>query len=110
MKSGIYEASFTTNQGTLGTGAVLIKNGSFAGADGLQFFRGEIEETGDDVSVVMEVTRHNLAIASAFGAEPQFTLTWRGKSQGDSAFRLACEPPGVDITIYVTGRLIKEAG
>ena len=110
MRNGIYEATFTTNHGTLGTAAVLIKNDSFVGADGLQFYRGAIETMDGSVRVIMEVTRHNFSVESAFGTEPLFTLTWSGEEIDDSAFKLACEPPGLAITIYVSGKLVKEVG
>ncbi|MDM0045784.1 hypothetical protein QTH91_14950 [Variovorax dokdonensis] len=108
MKNGIYEATFTTNVGTLGKAAVIINRNAFVGVDGLQFYRGEIDRNGDDVSVIMEVTRHNFVTESALGSEPFFTLTWRGRTQGDSTFRLSCEPPGSDLRIYVSGTLLKE--
>lgn len=107
MKNGIYEASFTTNQGTLGVAAVLIQNGAFVGADGVRFYRGEIE-TGENISVIMEVTRHNFGVESAFGSEAMFTLTWVGEPLDDATFKLSCEPPGLGITIYVVGKLIKD--
>ena len=110
MKNGIYEATFTTSQGTLGNAAVMIKGRSFVGADGVHFYRGEIDSTPEETRVIMEVTRHNFAFDSAFGSQAIFTLDWRGEAIGDAAFKLGCQPDGLDITIYVTGRLLKELG
>lgn len=108
MKNGIYEATFTTNVGTLGKAAVMLHKNAFAGADGLQFYRGEIDRQGDDVSVIMEVTRHNFVTPSPLGNEPFFTLTWTGKTQGETSFKLSCDPVGSDVRIYVSGRLLQE--
>lgn len=107
MKNGIYEATFTTSVGTLGKTAVLINKNVFVGADGLQFYRGEIDRTDGEVRVLMEVTRHNFVAESPLGREPIFTLTWKGKTLGDEAFKLDCEPPGSGIRIYVSGILLK---
>lgn len=107
MRNGIYEATFTTSVGTLGKSAVLISKDTFVGADGLQFYRGEIDQAGSEVTVIMEVTRHNFAAESPLGTQPIFTLTWKGKSTGDTAFKLECEPAGSDIRIYVSGTLLK---
>ena len=108
MKSGIYEATFTTSVGTLGRAAVLINRKVFVGADGLQFYRGEIEQTGDDeVSVIMEVTRHNFVTESPLGRDPIFTLHWKGKVLGDENFRVSCQPAGSDLRIHVTGKLVQ---
>lgn len=106
MKNGVYAATFTTDAGTIGTAAVLIKNGSFVGADSMQFYRGDFDQTVDDVRVIMEVTRHDFSIKSAFGNTPLFTLTWLGKALTDSTFKLACQPEGKQLTIYVTGKLL----
>ena len=107
MKNGIYEATFTTTVGTLGKAAVLINKNAFVGADGLQFYRGEIDQAGGEVSVIMEVTRHNFAAVSPLGDQPSFTLAWNGRTMGDEAFKVACEPAGSDVKIYVTGTLVK---
>ncbi|MBS0453177.1 MAG: hypothetical protein JSS14_17920 [Proteobacteria bacterium] len=107
MKNGIYESTFTTSVGTLGKSAVLINKNTFVGADALQFYRGEIDQSQSDVSVIMEVTRHNFAAESPLGNQPIFTLTWKGKAIGDDAFRLECEPAGSGIRIYVSGTLVK---
>ncbi len=109
MKNGIYEATFTTNIGTLGKAAVLLHDNAFAGADGLQFYRGEFDREGDDVVVIMEVTRHNFATPSPLGNDPMFTLTWKGKTIGQETFKLSCDPPGSDLRIYVSGRLLQES-
>ena len=108
MRNGIYESSFTTDKGMLGTGAVLIRNQQVYGADDLQFFRGEIVQDGEDLQVIMEVSRHNFAAASAFGDATVFTLDWVGKSLADTAFKMSCQPEGVEVTVYVSGRLLKE--
>jgi len=107
MKNGIYEATFTTSVGTLGKAAVLINKRSFVGADGLQFYRGEIDQSNGEVSVIMEVTRHNFAAESPLGNQPIFTLSWKGRTLGDESFKLDCEPAGSGIRIYVTGALVK---
>ena len=108
MKNGIYEATFTTSVGTLGRAAVLINKKVFVGADGLQFYRGEIEQTSDEeVSVIMEVTRHNFVTESPLGREPIFTLHWKGSVMGDESFRVSCQPAGSDLRIYVSGRLLQ---
>ena len=107
MKNGIYEATFTTSVGTLGKSAVLISRNTFVGADGLQFYRGEIDQNHGEVSVIMEVTRHNFAAESPLGNQPIFTLTWKGKATGDEAFKLECEAAGSGVRIYVTGTLLK---
>lgn len=107
MKNGIYETTFTTSVGTLGKSVVLISKNTFVGADGLQFYRGEIDQNDSEVSVIMEVTRHNFATESPLGSQPIFTLTWKGKSLDDEAFKLECEPAGSGIRIYVTGTLVK---
>ena len=107
MKNGIYEATFTTSVGTLGKAAVLINKSAFVGADGLQFYRGEIDRSDGALSVIMEVTRHNFAAESPLGTQPTFTLAWKGKAIGDDAFKLDCEPAGSGIRIYVTGTLVK---
>lgn len=106
MKNGMYEATFTTNTGKLGTAAVLIKDGSFVGADSMQFYRGNIDQTPDDMRVIMEVTWHDFSMESAFGNAALFTLTWVGKALTDSSFKLACQPEGIDLTIYVTGKML----
>lgn len=108
MKNGIYEAHFTTSMGTLGTGAVLVKDGTFHGADAVQFFRGDIDSSEVGLKVLMEVTRHNFAVDSAFGSASTFTIAWEGVAQGDAAFKMEAHPPGIDVTIYVTGKLLKE--
>ena len=108
MKNGIYEASFTTNKGTLGTAAVMVKDGAFSGADAVQFFRGDIEQNGAELRVMMEVTRHNFAVDSAFGQAPVFTIRWSGEDVGDTTFRLEARPEDVDVALYVTGKLLKE--
>ncbi|MEJ8848475.1 hypothetical protein [Variovorax rhizosphaerae] len=108
MRNGIYEASFTTDQGMLGTGAVLIRNQHVYGADDLQFYRGEIVQDGVDLRVIMEVSRHNFAAASAFGDATVFTLNWVGKSLADTGFKMSCQPEGVGVTVYVSGRLLNE--
>lgn len=109
MKNGIYEATFTTSVGTLGRAAVLINGRLFAGADGMHFYRGEIDwsEDNDEVSVIMEVTRHNVVADSPLGRDPVFTLTWKGTTSGDETFRVSCEPVGSDLKIYVSGRLLQ---
>ncbi len=57
----------------------------------------------------MEVTRHNFAAASAFGDATVFTLTWVGKSPaGDTEFKMSCWPEGVEVKVYVSGRLLSE--
>jgi len=106
MKNGIYEATFTTSVGTLGKAAVLINRNVFVGADGLQFYRGEIDQTDGEVSVIMEVTRHNFVVESPLGREPIFTLTWRGTTQGEESFKLSCEAAGSGVRIYVSGTLL----
>jgi hypothetical protein len=106
MKNGLYEATFTTNTGKLGTAAVLINNGSFVGADSMQFYRGHIDRTAEEMRVIMEVTRHDFSMESAFGNAALFTLTWAGKSLSDSTFKLACQPEDIDLTIYVTGKML----
>ncbi|MEJ8825743.1 GrlR family regulatory protein [Variovorax humicola] len=108
MKNGIYEAHFTTDRGMLGSGAVLIKDGHAYGADDLQFYRGEITQSGEDLEVIMEVTRHNFAATSAFGNKSVFTLHWRGKSLAQTAFKMDCRPEGVDVVVYVSGRMLRE--
>jgi hypothetical protein len=108
MRNGIYEASFTTNHGMLGTGAVLVKQHRAYGADDLQFYRGDIEQDGEDLRVVMEVTRHNFELASAFGDQGVITLNWVGKSLADTAFKMSCKPEGMELTVYVSGRLLVE--
>lgn len=107
MKSGVYEVKFTTNVGTLGTAALVIKNQVFAGADGVQFYRGHFEQVGSDLTAVMEVTRHNFAVQSAFGDEALFTLEWHGKTALDTSFRATCHPPGRDLAVYVFGELLR---
>jgi hypothetical protein len=107
MKNGIYEVKFTTNVGTLGTAAVLIKNQSLVGADGMQFYRGTFEENGRNVTLLMEVTRHNFAIESAFGREALFTLKWDGETSNETEFRASCRAPGSDVVVYVVGRLLQ---
>jgi len=109
MKNGIYEATFTTSVGTIGRAAVLINKRVFVGADGLQFYRGEIDwsDDNDEVRVLMEVTRHNFVTESPLGREPIFTLVWNGTTTGDQTFRLSCEPAGSGLRIYVSGRLLE---
>jgi len=107
MKNGIYEATFTTSVGTLGKTAVLINKNVFVGADGLQFYRGEIDQGPAEVTVFMEVTRHNFVAQSPLGSEPIFTLTWQGRTAADESFQLSCEPPGSGVRIYVSGVLLK---
>ena len=109
MKNGIYEATFTTSVGTLGTAAVLIHGRRLVGADGLQFYRGEIDwsDDNDEVRVLMEVTRHNFVAESPLGREPIFTLVWNGTTTGDETFRVSCEPAGSGLRIYVSGRLLQ---
>ncbi|HYP84210.1 hypothetical protein [Variovorax sp.] len=107
MQDGIYEALFTTSKGALGTTAILIRGRAFVGADELHFYRGEIDQSDDEAQVIMEVTRHDFSTPSAFGSDAMFTLTWRGKPIGDSAFRLSCEPPELGLKIYVSGSLLK---
>ncbi len=110
MKNGIYEATFTTSIGTWGSAVMLIRNGSFVGADGLQFYRGKIDQTLDDLRVIMEVTRHNFSTESAFGNESMFTLNWRGKAIDESTFKMECDGKEPPLTIYVTAALLKEKG
>lgn len=107
MQNGIFETTFTTNLGTFGTAAVLIKDGTFVGADDMHFFRGEIDQADDEVRVIMEVTRHNLSRESGFGSAHLFTLTWTGKELEDSTFKLSCQPESSELTLYVTGKLLK---
>ncbi|MDM0115179.1 hypothetical protein QTI66_23720 [Variovorax sp. J22R133] len=107
MRNGIYEAHFTTDQGILGTGAVLISNGTVFGADALQFFKGQIHQSGTELSVTMDLTRHSLIDESAFGTDPVVHLEWHGEAVGDIAFKLSCKPKGVNVAIYVSGQLLK---
>lgn len=107
MRNGIYEATFTTSVGTLGKAAVLISRNTFVGADGLQFYRGEIDQSHGEARVIMEVTRHNFAAESPLGKQPMFTLTWTGRTMRDEAFKLECQPEGSDVRIYVSGTLLK---
>jgi len=108
MKNGIYEATFTTSVGTLGKAAVMINKNVFVGADGLQFYRGEIDRTSArEVSVIMEVTRHNFVAESPLGREPVFTLTWQGTTLDGETFKLSCETPDSGVKIYVSGTLLK---
>lgn len=108
MKNGIYETTFTTHLGTLGTAAVLVKDDTFVGADDMQFFRGEIDYADGGVRVIMEVTRHNFSRESAFGSAHMFTLTWTGTESENSTFRLSCQPQDVELRLFVTGRLLME--
>ena len=107
MKSGIYESAFTTSVGNLGKGTILINRNLFVGADALHFYRGEIDRRDGELTVLMEVTRHNYAAESPLGREPIFTLNWSGTSLGDESFKLSCEPGGSGIRIYASGTLLK---
>jgi hypothetical protein len=107
MKPGIYELKFTMNGQSLGVGAVVIKGRSFVGADGLQFYRGEIWRQGAVASVLMEVTRHNFATSSPFGNQALFTLKWRGFVAEDSSFQLEHQLASASSTVYVAGQLLQ---
>lgn len=110
MTPGIYEVKFTTAAGAHGMGAVVIKGKFFVGADGIHYYRGDIHREGPQITVLMEVTRHNFAVASALGSQSLFTLKWRGCVGDDSGFSLECLPPASDVTVYVTGTLLQAAG
>jgi len=107
MKSGIYESIFTTSVGNLGKGTILINKSSFVGADALHFYRGAIDRHDGELTVIMEVTRHNFVAESPLGREPIFTLNWTGTAMGDESFKLSCEPAGAAIRIYASGTLLK---
>jgi hypothetical protein len=109
MKPGIYEIKFTMDGRSLGTGVVIIKGRSFVGADGVQFYRGDIQREAAVVSVLMEVTRHNFAVHSPFGSQALFTLKWRGFVAEDFGFQLQHRPTGSSSTIYVAGKLLQES-
>jgi len=108
MRNGIYEAHFTTDQGILGTGAVLISNGTVFGADALQFFKGQIHQSGTDLTVTMTLTRHNLIDESVFGTDTVVNLEWHGEATGDVSFKLRCKPKNSHVAaIYASGELLK---
>ena len=107
MKNGIYKVEFTTNVGNLGVAAIVVRNQSVVGADGLQFYRGTFEQDGSKLMLVMEVVRHNFAVESAFGDQSLFTLQWEGEALSEASFKATCEPPGEQLTIHVTGRLLE---
>ncbi|MEJ7687283.1 MAG: hypothetical protein WKG52_10000 [Variovorax sp.] len=106
IQPGIDGTEFTANAGKLRVGAVVVKGKTFVGADGLQFYRGQIKRKGSAVSVLMEVTRHNYAVQSAFGTDALFTLKWVGSVESNSVFKLECRPPGSDLVVRVTGTLL----
>jgi hypothetical protein len=108
MKDGIYEVIFTTDQGNLGSAATVIRGNAFVGADAMHFYRGEFDQVSGDAEVIMEVTRHDFTGDSAFGTAPLFTLTWKGEVIGDSMFKLTCKPETANLTIHITGKLLKE--
>jgi hypothetical protein len=107
MKNGIYRVEFTTNVGNLGVAAIVVRNQSVVGADGLQFYRGTFEQVGTRLTLVMEVTRHNFAVESAFGEQSLFTLQWEGEALNETSFKAICQPPGGQLTLYVRGRMLE---
>ncbi|RYE60684.1 MAG: hypothetical protein EOP20_01840 [Hyphomicrobiales bacterium] len=106
MKNGIYQITFTTTQGLLGTAAVLIEDNRFFGADSMQFYRGVIDEAALALRVTMDVTRHSDVVHSAFGDATSFFLVWSGSHDGAGKFTLVSHADNANVRISAAGQLV----
>ena len=110
MRAGIYQIKFTMDTRSRGSGAVVVKGRSFVGADGINFYRGNIRREATEVAMLMEVTRHNFSVESPFGNEATvFTVRWRGTVDEDFSFQLEHQLANSRSTVRVAGRIVYAA-
>lgn len=76
---GYYEASFSSNLGTVGAGKLTLQDMVLSGVDVGFFYDGVIEELKDDVYTgYVNLRQHNKEMESVFGDYQTYKLMLKG--------------------------------
>ena len=110
MDNGIYHVHFSSSIGDMGTGIVVIKDGSVNGGDLGYLYVGNTTSDGNSVSGTLNIKRWNPSHTSVFGSIDSFDLSLSGQFKSDKSFTLTgsmVSQPQLSITIQ--GRYLSPA-
>lgn len=108
MKNGLYVVQFRS-QIDQGNGVVVVQDGSVNGGDFGYIYQGKLrEESGNNITATIEVTRHNNQAESIFGSAQNFKLLLAGTTE-EKSFNLKGNVEGnTNQQIQITGTYLKE--
>ncbi len=102
MIEGLFAVQFTANMGNFGRGIVVFTpDGKVYGGDADYFYKGVLQQNGDEVSGQISVANHSGTPSSVFGPVNSFNLRVSGRATG-SQFVLTgevVEMPGMRLNI-----------
>lgn len=83
MSKTLWSIKFGSSMHDFGSGVVVLDGDQVVGGDEGYYYLGKCTISEDSVSVLIAVTKHNLAIPSVFGNINSFNLTLNGNINGD---------------------------
>lgn len=108
MISGIYFVEFKANNNDYGQGLAVVDNGKVNGGDYSYLYRGRLDNYGEELKAVIDVSYYRGEHNSVMGALKNFTLNLTGKTTGDG-FDVAGGIPNIpDVSIRIVGRKVAD--
>jgi hypothetical protein len=107
---GIYYVEFQSSLSAVGYGLAVLSNGSINGGDFGYIYQGRMNNTGNNISTRIQVSRYNSNAQSVFGSIDNFSLDLAGSiRQNGSEFSLSGAIPGQpQLRISITGRKLRD--
>lgn len=83
MSKALWSVQFFSNMQDFGSGVVILDGDQAVGGDHGYYYHGKCVISGNSVSAVISVKRHNPKITSVFGNLESFTIALTGNVAGD---------------------------